>query len=124
MTDITQEKYEELQKQYDELKIKFKRQKQRIRNVNRNKYNLSREDAAKSNVIKEFRKKSNNKICELNNKITEINDEKENLQEECIHWREDRNYTYQKFIASMGVAISSIFGWYFILRGIENCICE
>jgi seryl-tRNA synthetase len=124
MSDITQKKYEELQKQYDELKIQFKRQKRRIRNVNRNKYNLSREEAAKSKVIKEFRKKSNNKICELNNKITEIVYEKENLQEECTYWIEDRNYTYQKFIASIGVAISSIFGWYFTLRGIENCICE
>ena len=37
MADIKY-KYEELQKQYDELKIQFKRQKQRIRKINRNKY--------------------------------------------------------------------------------------
>ena len=82
MTDITQEKYEQLQKQYDELRIQFKRQKRRIRNINRNKYNLLREEAAKSNLIKEFRKKTSNQISNLNNKIREQAQKIEDIQEE------------------------------------------
>ena len=124
MTDITKEKYEELQKQYNELRVQFKRQKQRIRKINRTKYNRQREQAANSDAVKEIRKKTNDRINKLNNQVTKQEQEIEDLQEECIHWREDRNYTYQKFIVSMGVAISGICAWYFTLRGIENCICE
>ena len=120
---MEQEKYEELQKQYNELRVQFKRQKQRIRKINRTKYNRQREQAANSDAVKEIRNKSNRRINELSNKLADKEQEAEDLQEECIHWREDRNYTYQKFVVSMGVAISSICGWYFTLRGIENCVC-
>ena len=119
----TQENYEQLQKQYNDLKIQFKRQKRRIRNVNRSKYNLLREEAAKSNVIKEFRKKSNNKICNLNNKITKQTQEIEDLQEECAFWTQEKQYTYQKYIASISFAICSTIAWCITLHGVENCIC-
>ena len=119
----TQENYEQLQKQYNDLQIQFKRQKRRIRNVNRSKYNLLREEAAKSNVIKEFRKKSNNKICNLNNKITKQTQEIEDLQEECADWRQAKQYTYQRYIVSLSFAICSTIAWCFTLHGVENCIC-
>ena len=123
MTDITQEKYEQLQKQYDELKVQFKRQKRRIRNINRNKYNLLREEAAKSNLIKEFRKKTNNQINTLNNKIREQTQKIEDIQEESSDWEQSQKYTYQKYLASFSFAVCSTIAWYFTLRGIENCVC-
>lgn len=124
MTDITQEKYEQLQKQYDELKVQFKRQKRRIRNINRNKYNLLREEAAKSNLIKEFRKKTNNQINTLNNKIREQTQKIEDIQEESSDWEQSQKYTYQKYLASFSLAVCSTIAWYFTLRGIENCVCD
>lgn len=124
MTDITQEKYEELHKQYDKLRVQFKRQKQQIRKINRTKYNQQRKEAANSDIVKELRQKSRQSINELNNKVTKQKQEIEELQEECCDWRQDRNYTYQKYLASFSFAICSTIGWYFTLRGIENCVCE
>lgn len=124
MTDITQEKYENLQKQCDELRVQFKRQKQRIRKINRTKYNQQRKEAANSDIVKELRQKSRQHINELNSKVTKQKQEIEELQEECADWRQDRNYTYQKYLASFSFAICSTIGWYFTLRGIENCVCE
>ena len=123
MADI-KDKYEELQTQYNELRVQFKRQKQQIRKINRNKYNRQREEAIKSNVVNEIRNKSNRRINDLNNKIIEQEQEIEDLQEECADWIEDRKYTYQRYIASLSFAICSTIGWFFTLRGIENCVCE
>ena len=121
---MEQEKYEELQKQYDELKVQFKRQKRRIRNVNRTKYNRQREQAANSDAVKEIRKKTNHRINELSNKLADKEQKVEDLQEECIFWRREKTYTYQKYLASFSLAVCSTIAWYFTLRGIENCICE
>ena len=117
MADITQ-----LQKQYDELRIQFKRQKRRIRNINRKKYNLLREEAANSDVVKEIRK-TNHRINELSNKLADKEQKVEDLQEECIFWRREKTYTYQKFVASFSLAVCSTIAWYFTLRGVENCVC-
>ena len=121
---MEQDKYEELQKQYNELRVKFKRQKQRIRKINRTKYNRKRERAANSDAVKEIRNKSNRWINELNSEITRQEQEIEDLQEECVDWRQAKQYTYQRYIASISFAICSTIGWYFTLRGIENCVCE
>ena len=123
MTDITQEKYEELQKQYDELRVQYKRQKQRIRKLNRTKYNRQREKAANSDAVKEIRKKTNRRINELNSDITRQEQQIEDLQEECADWRQDRQYTYQRYIASLSFAICSTIAWCITLHGVENCIC-
>ena len=123
MTDITQEKYEKLQKQYDGLRVQFKRQKQRIRKLNRTKYNRQREKAANSDAVKDIRNKSNRQINELNSQITKREQEIEDLQEECVDWKQAKQYTYQKYLASLSFAICSTIGWYFTLRGVENCVC-
>lgn len=120
---MEQEKYEELQKQYNELRVQFKRQKQRIRKINRTKYNRQRERAANSDAVTEIRKKSNRRINELSNKLADKEQELEDIQEECTFWRTDKIYTYQKFVASFSFAICSTIGWYLTLRGVENCIC-
>jgi predicted RNase H-like nuclease (RuvC/YqgF family) len=124
MNDITQEQYEKLQKQYDGLRVQFKRQKQRIRKLNRTKYNRQREQAANSDAVKEIRNKANSRINKLNSDITRQEQEIEYLQEECTDWKQAKQYTYQRYIASLSFAICSTIGWYFTLRGIENCICE
>lgn len=121
---MEQDKYEELQKQYNELRVKFKRQKQQIRKINRTKYNRLRERAANSDAVKEIRNKANGRINELNSEITRQEQEIEDLQEECTDWKQAKQYTYQRYIASLSFAICSTIGWYFTLRGIENCICE
>ena len=121
---MEQEKYEELQKQYDELRVQYKRQKQRIRKLNRTKYNRQIEKAANSDAVKEIRNKANSRINKLNSDITRQEQEIEDLQEECADWRQAKQYTYQRYIASLSFAICSTIGWYFTLRGIENCICE
>ena len=123
MTDITQEQYEKLQKQYDELRVQYKRQKQRIRKLNRTKYNRQREQAANSDAVKEIRNKANIRINKLNSDITRQEQEIEDLQEECTDWKQAKQYTYQRYIASLSFAICSTIGWYFTLRGVENCVC-
>jgi len=123
MTDITKEKYEELQKQYDELRVQFKRQKQRIRKLNRTKYNRQREQAANSDAVKEIRNKANSRINKLNSDITRQEQEIEDLQEECADWRQAKQYTYQRYIASLSFAICSTIAWCITLHGVENCIC-
>lgn len=114
---MEQEQYEKLQKQYDGLRVKFKRQKQLIRKLNRTKYNRQIEKAANSDAVKEIRNKSNRRINELSNKLAD-------KEEECTDWKQAKQYTYQRYIASLSFAICSTIGWYFTLRGIENCICE
>ena len=120
---MEQENYEELKNQYNELRVKFKRQKQRIRKINRTKYNSQREKAANSDAVKEIRNKSNRRINELNDKLAEKEQEIEDLRDECMDWRNAKIYTYQKFIASFSFAVCSTIGWYFTLRGVENCVC-
>ena len=115
--------YEELNQNIDNLKIKLKKQQRKIRNVNRKKYNLLRETAAKSSVVKEIRSKLTGRIHELNNELEKKTEKIENLQEECAFWTESYTYTYQKFVVSLGLAVSSFLGVYFTLRGIENCVC-
>ena len=114
---MEQDKYEELQKQYNKLRVQFKRQKQRIRKINRTKYNRQRKQVAYSDAVKEIRNKSNRRINELNNKLAD-------KEEECDDWKQAKQYTYQRYIASISFAICSTIGWYFTLRGIENCVCE
>lgn len=116
--------YENLKQEYDNLKIKLKKQQRQIRNVNRKKYNLLRETAAKSDVVKEIRGKLTSRIHKLNNELETKTEKIENLQEECTFWRKEQTYTYQKFVASISFAICSTIGWYIALRGIENCVCD
>ena len=116
--------FEELQTKYNELKIQFKKQKRYNRKINRNKYNQAREEAAKSDIISEFRKKINKHISKLNSDIFQKNNEIENLQEECAFWKQERFYNYQKYIAALCVALGSSIGMFFTLKGVENCICE
>lgn len=120
---MEQEQYEKLQKQYDELRVQYKRQKQRIRKLNRTKYNRQREQAANSDAVKEIRNKANSRINELNSDITRQEQEIEDLQEECDDLKQAKQYTYQRYIASLSFAICSTIGWYFTLRGVENCVC-
>lgn len=120
---MEQEQYEELQKKYNELKVQYKRQKQRIRKLNRTKYNRQREQAANSDAVKEIRNKANIRINKLNSDITRQKQEIEDLQEECTDWKQAKQYTYQRYIASLSFAICSTIGWYFTLRGVENCVC-
>lgn len=120
---IEHQNYEELNQEYDNLKIKLKKQQRKIRNVNRKKYNLLRETAAKSSVVKDIRSKLNGRINKLNNELEKKTEKIEHLQEECAFWTESYTYTYQKFIVSLGLAASSFLGLYFTFRGIENCVC-
>ena len=118
-----EEKYENLQKKYDDLKIQLKRQIRKNRNENRRRYNKTREDAARSDVVNEIRNKSNNRINKLCEDLRDREQEIDDLQEECMHWKEQKHYTQQKYMASIAFAISNLVGLYFILRDLENCVC-
>ena len=120
---MEQEQYEKLKKQYNELRVQFKRQKQRIRKINRTKYNRQREQAANSDAVKEIRNKANIRINKLNSDITRQEQEIEDLQEECTDWKQAKQYTYQRYIASLSFAICSTIAWCITLHGVENCIC-
>ena len=104
---MEQEKYEELQKQYDELRVQYKRQKQRIRKINRTKYNRQRERAANSDAVKEIRNKANSQFNFLNREITRQEQEIEEL------------HTYQRYIESLSFAISGTIGVVFTFYYME-----
>lgn len=116
--------YEELQKKYNDLKIQFKKQKRKNRKVNRHKYNLAREEVAKSSYVKEIYDKFNKQIKDLQNKLKDKTDSIENLMEECAFWKEEQSYTYQKYVAALATTLSGVCSIYFLIRGIENCVCE
>jgi hypothetical protein len=121
---MEQETYDDLHKKHNELKVKFKKQKRWNRKVNRNKYNILREEAANSNAIKEVRKKSSRHMSVLNSKIYEKTNEITNLQEECAYWKEQRQFMYHKYIISFALATVSTVAYLITLKGVENCICE
>ena len=104
--------------------MQLKKQKRHNRKVNRNKYNLLREEAAKTDVMNEVRRKLGKQIQNLNNKIKEKTSNIEDLECESEYWQEEHKYTYQKYIASLTVALSSIIGWYITIYDTGNCRCE
>jgi predicted RNase H-like nuclease (RuvC/YqgF family) len=116
--------YEELQKKYNNLRIQFKKQKRKNRKVNRRKYHLAREEAAKSSYVNDIYDKFNKTIKDLHNKLKDKTDTVENLIEECVFWKEQHSYTYQKYVAALATTLSGVCSIYFIIRGIENCVCE
>ncbi len=116
--------HNKLEKKYDKLVIQFKKQKYHNRKVNRRKYNLAREEAAKTDVIKDLRNKSRERINNLNSQLKDKTEETSNLQEECAYWIQERRYTHQKFLASLAFGIISSVAYIITLKGVEPCICE
>ena len=122
--DNTQQTQDRLQSKYNKLVIQHKKQKRQNRKNNRRKYKLAREEAAKSDIIKALKNKYNNRINDLNAQIKDKTTEIGNLQEECVHWIEERGFMRQKYFASLAFGIVSSFAYIITLKGIEHCICE
>ena len=109
---------------YNEAIRSIKKLKYKNRKINRHKYNLAREEAAKSDCVNDIQKKYRTRIAELNSQLNQKDTEIENLQEECSHWIKDRSYIQEKFYASLAFGIISCVSYFITLRGVENCICE
>ena len=124
MTDTKQETYEELHIRYNKLQSNLKKLKYKNRKVNRKKYNLAREEAAKSDCVNDIRQKYRERITTLNESINEKDMVIANLQEECSYWIKERRYIQDKFFASLAFGIISCVSYFITLRGVENCICE
>jgi hypothetical protein len=122
--DNIHQTHDRLQSKYNKLVIQHKKQKRYNRKSNRKTYHLAREEAAKSEIIKDLHNKYNVRINNLNTQIRDQTSEIDNLQEECTYWIHARGFMRQKYFASLAFGIISSFAYIITLKGIENCICE
>mgnify|MGYP001428138901 CR=1 FL=1 len=116
--------YEELQAKYEKSRVELKRQKYKNRKVNRKKYNLAREEAAQTDVIKELRNKYRTQITDLQDKLRTKTERISDLEEECGYRTTDNKFMRQKYLASLAFGVISSVAYLITLKGIEHCVCE